>query len=165
MKSPIISLVVAASENGVIGKDGRLPWRIKDDMQRFKRLTMGHPCIMGRKTWDSIPKRPLPGRTNIVVTRNPALEAEGARTARSFEEALAIAREENPSEIMVIGGEAIYEAALPHADRIYLTRVFGEYEGDALFTVPKGDEWREISREGPFEEQGVRYTYVLLERG
>ncbi len=88
MTAPIISLIVAASQNGVIGRDGALPWYIREDMMRFKRLTMGHPCIMGRKTWDSIPKKPLPGRANIVVTRNEAFEAEGARVAHSFDAAL-----------------------------------------------------------------------------
>ena len=99
MTAPV-SLIVAASQNGVIGKDGALPWRISEDMKRFKRLTMGHPCIMGRKTWDSIPDKPLPGRTNIVVTRNKAFAADGARLADSFEAALEI-------PIKIFAGDAL----------------------------------------------------------
>jgi len=162
--TPTISLVVAASENGVIGKGGNLPWRIKDDMARFKRVTMGHPCIMGRKTWDSIPKKPLPGRSNIVVTRNAEFTAEGARVVMSFDEALDAAREESPVEIMVIGGEAIYREALARARRIYFTRVEGAFDGDAFFELPRGDGWREVSHEGPFEEGSTKFSYVLLER-
>jgi len=161
---PIISLIVAASQNGVIGKNGALPWRIREDMVRFKRLTMGHPCIMGRKTWDSIPKKPLPGRTNIVVTRNNAFEAEGARVANSFDAALEIAAEENPSEIMIIGGEGVYAEALPLAGRIYFTEVAGNFEGDAFFPQVNANEWQQVSSEGPFEEETLRYRYLTLER-
>jgi dihydrofolate reductase len=161
---PIISLIVAASQNGVIGKDGALPWRIREDMARFKRLTMGHPCIMGRKTWDSIPKKPLPGRTNIVVTRNDALKAEGALVASSFEAALEIAMEEKPTEIMIIGGAAIYAEALARAGRIYFTEVAGSIEGDAFFPQSNPYEWRQVSTEGPFEEETHRYRYLTLER-
>jgi len=160
-----ISLIVAASQNGVIGKDGALPWHIREDMVRFKRLTMGHPCIMGRKTWDSIPKKPLPGRTNIVVTRNDAFAAEGARVANSLDEALKIAAEESPSEIMIIGGEAIYAEALPHAGRIYFTEVEGHFEGDAFFPRANASEWRLVSGEGPFGEAPLRYRFMTLERG
>ncbi len=162
--TPVISLIVAASENGVIGKDGALPWRIAEDMARFKRLTMGHPCIMGRKTWASIPKKPLPGRTNVVVTRNDALKADGARLASSFEAALEIAKEENPSEIMIIGGAAIYAEALPVSGRIYFTEVAGNFEGDAFFPQANPYEWRQVSSEGPFEEEELRYRYLTLER-
>jgi dihydrofolate reductase len=161
---PIISLIVAASENGVIGKDGGLPWRIREDMLRFKKLTMGHPCIMGRKTWGSIPNKPLPGRTNIVVTRNESFQSEGARLARSLEAALAIAREEAPSEIMIIGGEEIYREALPLADRIYFTEVTGNFEGDAFFPQANPYEWRQVASEGPFDEGSVRYRHLTLER-
>lgn len=161
---PIISLIVAASQNGVIGKDGALPWRIREDMARFKRLTMGHPCIMGRKTWDSIPKKPLPGRTNIVVTRNDALKAEGALVASSFEAALEIAMEENPTEIMIIGGAAIYADALARAGRIYFTEVSGHFDGDAFFPQANSYEWSAVSSEGPFEEGEIRYRYLTLER-
>ena len=161
---PIISLIVAASENGVIGKDGALPWRIREDVLRFKKLTMGHPCIMGRKTWDSIPNKPLPGRTNIVVTRNEAFQTEGAHLARSLDAALTIAREEIPSEIMIIGGEAIYGEALPLANRIYFTEVAGNFEGDAFFPQTNPYEWRQVANEGPFDEGSLRYRHLTLER-
>ena len=163
MSAPV-TLVVAVAENGVIGKDGALPWRIPEDMRRFKRLTMGKPVIMGRKTWDSLPRKPLPGRTNIVVTRNKDFRAEGARVAGSLTEAAEIAREEKPEAVMVIGGEAIYAEALPRANRIELTEVAGAFEGDAFF--PKFDRgaWREIAREGPFREGDVGYSFVTLER-
>jgi dihydrofolate reductase len=159
-----ISLIVAASENGVIGKDGALPWRLPDDMKRFKRITMGHPCIMGRKTWDSLPRKPLPGRTNIVVTQNPNFAAPGARVAHSFDEALAIAREEVPSEIMVIGGEAIYAAALPSARRIHLTEVSGTFDGNAFFTPPRDGGWRTVEVIGPLEDGPLIYRYITLEK-
>jgi dihydrofolate reductase len=161
--TPPLALVVAASSNNVIGKDGTLPWRIPADMKRFKALTLGHPSIMGRKTWDSLPKKPLPGRTNIVVTRNRDFAAEGARVAHSLEEALAVAKEENPSAIMVIGGEALYREALQVADVIHLTRVEGAFEGDAFFPA-LGPEWRETASEGPYEEGVLRYRFVTLER-
>jgi dihydrofolate reductase len=119
---------------------------------------------MGRKTWESIPKRPLAGRTNIVVTRNANFNATGARAAHSFEIALAIAREENPSEIMVIGGEAIYAAALPAAYRIHLTEVAGFFDGDAFFPAIDRAAWRESLSEGPFHEGPLAYRFVTLER-
>ena len=163
MTAPV-SLIVAASQNGVIGKDGALPWRISEDMKRFKRLTMGHPCIMGRKTWDSIPDKPLPGRTNIVVTRNKAFAADGAKLADSFEAALEIARKENPVEIMVIGGEAIYAAALPYANRMYFTEVKGHFDGDAFFPKADASEWNAVAGEGPFVEGITQYRFLTLER-
>jgi dihydrofolate reductase len=159
-----IALVVAVAENGIIGNKGALPWRIPEDLQRFKSLTLGKPCIMGRRTWESLPRRPLPGRTNIVVTRNGAFRAEGAQVAGDFEHALQIAAEDHPLEIAVIGGEKIFEAALPRAHRIYLTEVTGSPEGDVL--MPKIDraEWRELYRDGPHEKPGFRYSFVTLER-
>jgi len=163
MTAPV-SLIVAASRNGVIGMGGALPWRISADMKRFKRLTMGHPCIMGRKTWDSLPNKPLPGRTNIVVTRNKAFAAEGAKAADSFEAALEIARQEDPAEIMVIGGEAIYAEALPYANRIYFTEVGRHFEGDAFFPRANASEWRAVSGEGPFLEGILEYRFLTLER-
>nr|AIA15014.1 Dihydrofolate reductase [uncultured bacterium] len=154
-----IVLVVAAAENGVIGKDGAIPWRIADDMKRFKELTMGHAVVMGRKTWDSLPKKPLPGRVNIVVTRQKDWRAEGALTASSLEVAL-----ENASgEIMVIGGGEIYAAALPLATRIELTEVHREFDGDAKFLFDRKG-WQESARETHFTSDGLRYSYVTLER-
>ncbi len=159
-----ICLIVAVAENGVIGSKGGLPWRIPEDLKRFKALTLGKPCIMGRRTWDSLPRKPLPGRTNIVVTRDPQFRAEGATLAHSFDEALRLARAESPQEIMVIGGEAIFAAALPIANRIYLTEIAANPEGDAFMPEFDRSEWREISREGPFDAAGLAYRFVTLER-
>lgn len=163
MSSPShISLVVAMAQNGVIGKDGALPWRIPEDMRRFKALTMGKPCIMGRKTWESLPKKPLPGRTNIVVTRDAAYAAEGAVIVHSLDAALARAEAEKPDEIMIIGGAEIYKAALPRATRIHLTEVEGAFDGDAAMPPIDRRHWREISRE---QHQGdIAFSYVTLER-
>lgn len=161
---PRLTLIVAAAENGIIGSNGALPWHLPDDLKRFKALTMGRPCIMGRKTWDSLPRKPLPGRTNIVVTRNAAFRAEGATIAASFEDAMASADAENPDEIMVIGGEAIFAAALPMADRILLTEVATRVDGDASMPPLDKTAWREISRDGPHAQGALHYSYVTLER-
>ena len=163
MTAPI-ALIVAVAENGVIGKDGGLPWRLPEDLKRFKRLTLGRPCIMGRKTWDSLPKKPLPGRTNIVVTRNGAFHAEGAVMAHSFEEALRLAQRENPEDIMVIGGEALFAAALPLAQKIYLTEVEAVPEGDAFMPAFERNAWQVTQSEGPLAEGSLRYRFVTLER-
>jgi dihydrofolate reductase len=152
------------AENGVIGNKGALPWRIPEDMKRFKALTLGKPCIMGRKTWDSLPKKPLPGRTNIVVTRDHAFCAEGAEIAHSFEGALAIATRGTPGEIMIIGGEAIFTAALPIAQRIELTEVMAAAEGDAFMPPFDRTEWQEVAHEGPHEAGTLRYAFITLER-
>jgi dihydrofolate reductase len=156
-----ISLVVAVAENGVIGRDNALPWRIPEDLKRFKALTMGKPVIMGRKTWDSLPRKPLPGRTNIVVTRNPDFRAEGARVAHSFADATAMAGD---AEIAVIGGEAIFAAALPLAQTIHLTEVAASPEGDACMPPIDRTQWRETAREGPHDANGLAYSFVTLTR-
>lgn len=158
MTAPI-SLIVARAENGVIGAGGGLPWRLPDDLKRFKQLTMGKPCIMGRKTWESLPKKPLPGRTNIVITRNPDFAAEGARVAHSFAKAVALAAKENPSEIMVIGGADVFAAALPHATRIHLTEVHAAPEGDVVLPAFGPPDWQETAREA-----GSTHSYVTLDR-
>ena len=159
-----ISFVVARARNGVIGKDNAIPWRIPEDMRRFKALTMGKPVIMGRKTWDSLPKKPLPGRTNIVVTRDRGFHAEGAMVAHSAEEALERAQFEKPTEIAVIGGAEIYAALLPRATRIHLTEIDADFEGDA--TMPPFDPaaWHEVDREPHTTADGLAYAYVTLER-
>ncbi len=160
----MISLILARADNGVIGDKGALPWRLPDDMRRFKALTMGKPCIMGRKTWDSLPRKPLPGRTNIVVTRNAAFAAEGAVVAQSFDTALVIARKENPSEIMVIGGADIYAAALPQAARVHLTEIHAVFDGDARMSAFGENIWRETAREDRRTPDGLAYSYVTLQR-
>ena len=152
----MITLVLAMAKNGVIGKGGAIPWRIADDLKRFKQLTLGKPVIMGRKTWDSLPKKPLPGRDNIVVTRQRDWSAEGAINASSLDEALAKSRDVN-----VIGGGEIYHEALAHADRIELTEVHRDFDGDAHFTFDRSD-WREIAREDHVTPDGLGYSYVTL---
>ena len=139
----MISLIVAVSENGVIGRDGELPWRLSDDLKRFKAVTLGKPVVMGRKTWESI-GRPLPGRQNIVVSRRPGLELDGADVVDSA--AAAIDAAAGVDEIMIIGGSEIYAMFLPHAERIYLTRVHAEVQGDARFPE-LGSDWRLVSDE------------------
>lgn len=166
----VVAFVVAAAENGVIGRGGTLPWHLSSDLKTFRRLTMGKPLIMGRKTYDSI-GRPLDGRDNIVVTRNEAWSALGVLRAASYEAALELARglalKRGCDEIMVIGGAEIYAMALAGAGRIYLTRVHVTVEGDA--TLPELDPalWREVRREalpqGPKDDHPS--TLIVLERG
>jgi dihydrofolate reductase len=159
-----VTLIVAVATNGVIGVKGALPWRLPEDLKRFKALTLGKPIIMGRKTWESLPKKPLPSRTNIVVTRDPAFRAEGALLAYSVEDAIAASEREEPKEIAVIGGEAIFAAALPRASRIHWTEVMASPEGDAFMPPFDLAQWQETAREGPFESGGLRYAFVTLER-
>ena len=154
-----VTLVVAAAENGVIGKDGAIPWRISEDMKRFKALTMGHTIVMGRKTWDSLPKQPLPGRVNVVVTRQTDWRAEGALTAASLGQATA----GTSGTVMVIGGEEIYQRALPMASRIELTEVHKDFDGDAKFDLDRSG-WHETAREDHVTADGLRYSYVTLTR-
>ena len=140
----LVSLIVAASQNNVIGKNNQLPWRLPEDLKRFKQLTMGHPILMGRKTFESIGK-PLPGRTNIVITRQRGLEACGAAVVHSMEEALQIC--EGQEEVFVIGGAEIYKQALPLADRIYLTHIDQDFEGDTFLPAIDPAQWKETSRQ------------------
>jgi dihydrofolate reductase len=158
-----IALVLARAQNGVIGANNAIPWRIPDDLKRFKAITMGKPLIMGRKTWDSFPKKPLPGRTNIVLTRDADWRADGAAVVHTFDEAVARARSENPSEIAVIGGAEIYRIALPLADIVHLTEVHGDFGGDTVMP-PFGPEWREVARENHTTPDGLNYSYVTLAR-
>ncbi len=156
-----VVLVVAAAENGVIGHDGRLPWHLPDDLKRFKRLTVGKPVVMGRKTFDSI-GRPLPGRHNIVLTRQQEWTAQGVTVVPNLAEAVAAAGLDpriRPDALMVIGGGEIYALAMPVATRIELTRVHDRPEGDAWFPGPDLDAWREVSR----EEHGS-HSYLGFER-
>jgi len=140
----ILSLIVAMSENGVIGRDGRLPWKLPADMARFKALTMGHPIIMGRKTYESI-GRPLPGRRNIVLSSRPEFAPAGVEVVPSWEAAMERVSAED--EVFVIGGRAVYRKALPDANRLYLTLVAGDVEGDTFFGLPGGSDWKLVSEE------------------
>jgi dihydrofolate reductase len=160
-----LSLIATLGTNRVIGRDSTLPWHLPGDLARFKALTLGHPVIMGRRTWESLPEavRPLLGRTNIVVTRSGWYEAEGALVVHSFPEALSYARDANGAEeIFVIGGQEVFECALPFATRLYLTLIEDSAEGDAYF--PAYDEFtREIARE-IHPEHTPSYQYLTLER-
>ena len=158
----MITLIVAMSDNGVIGKDGKIPWRIAEDVHRFKSLTLGKPCIMGRKTWESLPRKPLVGRANIVVTRDSSFRADGAIVAHSFDDALMSAA--GAEEIMIIGGVEIYEASLARASRIHLTEVHSRIDGDARLEAFDRTCWRETSREDRATAEGLRYSFVTLER-
>jgi dihydrofolate reductase len=156
----LLVIVVAVAENGVIGRDGKLPWRLKSDMAYFRKVTMGKPVVMGRKTWDSLPRKPLSGRTNIVVTRDSAFTAPGALAVTSVDAALVAARGDalrrGADEIAVIGGNDIFAATLPIADRIELTRVKLHPQGDVYFPELDSAAWREVSRQdfraGPEDE-------------
>lgn len=159
----LVVLVVAIADNGVIGDGGRIPWRISDDMKHFKAMTLGKPCIMGRKTWDSLPRKPLPGRTNIVLTRDHAFSAAEAAVVYTMDEALAFAATEQDREIAVIGGADVYNAALPRASRIYLTEVHRDFPGDAHFTFDRTG-WHEASRDDRTTPEGLGYSFVVLER-
>jgi len=156
-----IVLVVAIAQNGVIGNNGLIPWRISDDMKRFKALTLGHTVVMGRKTWDSLPRKPLPGRKNVVCTRNVGWHAPGVVPATLPDIDLShIAPNE---DLMVIGGAEIYRYFLPRADRIELTEVHRDFEGDAKFEFDRTG-WHETLREDHVTPDGLRYSYVTLER-
>jgi dihydrofolate reductase len=158
-----ISLIVAASENGVIGRAGELPWKLPADLKHFRTLTWGKPVVMGRKTWDSI-GRALPGRQNIVLTRDPAFAAPGAQIASSPEEALRLAGD--APEVMIIGGGELYRAFLPRAERIYLTRVKTVESGDTLFPELDPAQWRQVAREAhaPDARHVHPYCFEILER-
>ncbi len=145
-----VSVIVAAAENGVIGRGNALPWHLPEDLRYFRRVTMGKPLVMGRRTFESI-GRPLPGRTNIVISRNPRFRAEGTRVVASLDDALQLARDialaDGVDELLVIGGAEIYAQAIPRADRLYLTLVHAAVEGDALLPPIDWREWRETGRE------------------
>jgi dihydrofolate reductase len=162
-----ISLIVAVSRNGVIGIDNQLPWHLPEDLKYFKSVTMGKPIIMGRKTYDSI-GRPLPGRTNIVITRDSSWQAEGVEVAQTLAQAMTLGRlacaNAGADEAMVIGGEQIYRMTLPAADRLYLTEVQAEVEGDAFFPEFDAKEWQQVSEQLPEITDTHPYRYLVLER-
>ncbi len=164
-----IALVVARAENGVIGKDGKLPWHISTELQYFKRLTLGKPVIMGRKTYESIGK-PLPRRTNIVVTRDQNWQAAGLTVAPDLPTAFALAYEDahrtGADEIMVIGGADIYRQALDRASRVYLTEIHGAFDGDTVLDLDVSSNWREGSRERHPADSvgGPEFSFVILDR-
>lgn len=159
-----VALVAAVARGGVIGRDGGIPWRLAEDLTRFRDLTMGHPVVMGRRTWESLPDqfRPLPGRGNVVVTRNPDWSAQGADRAGSIEEALALLEPE--PKVFVIGGGEIYAATLPFADELLLTEIDAEVEGDTTFPTWNAGEFEEASREEHVSAEGTRFAFVTYRR-
>ena len=154
-------LIVAYADNRVIGRDNALPWKLPGDLAHFKRNTLGHPIVMGRNTWESL-GRPLPGRANIVITRNPGYEAQGAVVVPSLEAALAACPADQ--EAFVIGGAQIYTLALPRADRIIATEVHAQVDGDAWFPELPADQWKETERLPQPPENGYPYDFVTYQR-
>ena len=164
-----IAFVVAAAENGIIGRNGKLPWRLPSDLRGFRQLTLGKPVVMGRKTYDSIGK-PLDGRENIVVTRQEGFSRPGVHVASSVEQALALGQElaegRGVDEVMVIGGEEIFRLTLTQADRIYLTLVHAAPAGDTRFATPDPLVWRQTAREPMPQGAGDQFTaeFIVLDR-
>jgi dihydrofolate reductase len=154
-----LSLIAAMDERRVIGSRGKIPWHLPADLKHFKELTLGHPIIIGRKTYESI-GRALPGRTNIVLSRNPEFNPTDCVTAPSLKEALELTRGDN--EVFVIGGESIYKQALPIAQKIYLTLVHVKFEGDAFFPIFSETEWKLINSEQHEKDEKNPYAYTFL---
>ncbi|GAA5131341.1 dihydrofolate reductase [Alloalcanivorax gelatiniphagus] len=164
-----LAMMAAKASNDVIGRDNKLPWYLPNDLKYFKQATLGKPIIMGRNTWESL-KRPLPGRTNIVITRQGDYHAEGAKVVATLDQALELAEHvaliDGQDEVVVIGGAQIYALALPRADRLYLTEVHAEVPGDTYFPAVDAAQWREIGRDD-FQAEGPNpydYSFVVYER-
>jgi dihydrofolate reductase len=170
-RAPIVALIAAVADNGVIGKDGGLPWRIPADLRWFRERTMGHHVVMGRKTWASI-GRPLPGRTNVVVSRSldPSGpegredESSGVTVVDGLARALELAAIAGDDEVFVIGGAELYRSALPLADRLYLTRVHAVIEGDTWFPALDPAAWVEVAREPHLDDESLPFSFCVLER-
>lgn len=159
-----ISLIAAVAENSVIGKNNDLPWHLPDDMKYFMQTTKGHHCIMGRKNYESIPEkfRPLPNRTNIVVTRQEKFQAPGCTVVHSIDEGLDIARTNNETETFIIGGAEIYNTSLATADLLYITEIKANIEGDTFFPEFKSLQWKEISREHHTADERHKYAFDFV---
>ena len=158
---PRLTLIAAVARNGVIGRDNRMPWHLPEDLRHFKALTMGHPMIMGRKTWESLPGR-LPGRPHIVVTRDDGYRAEGATVVHSLPAAIANAGD--CGEVFVIGGAEIYAQALATADRLQLTEIDADFDGDTTFPAWDRHQWRETSRISQVSAAGLGHAFVTYDR-
>ncbi|WP_426415731.1 dihydrofolate reductase [Aestuariirhabdus sp. LZHN29] len=164
-----IAMIAAVAENGAIGINNKLPWYLPGDLRYFKAVTMGKPVIMGRKTFDSL-RKPLPGRTNIVITRDLNYQPEGVKVVHSLEDGLELAQNigliNGLDEMMVIGGEQIYRLALEKADRLYLTKVYQSFDGDAWFPEVDLSQWSEVQREDHFseDEPPMQFSYLVLDR-
>lgn len=164
MKSPLISLIAAMADDRAIGIENRLPWKLPADMRWFRLHTLGKPIVMGRKTFESFGGKPLPERTNIVITRDENYSAEGAVVVHSIDEAIDAAGD--VEEVMIIGGESFYKQMLPRADRFYLTRVHGSFEADAWFPEFDPEEWKELEHtEYPADDKNAyACSFVVLQR-
>lgn len=160
-----VAIIVAVAQNGVMGVDNDLPWRLSTDQRRFRRLTVGHPIIMGRRTWESLPRAPLKERRNIVVTSQSGAAFDGAELAPTLAAALELVKDEE-GEVFVIGGERLFQEALPMTRRLYLTEVLAEVEGDRHFPPVRDDEWQEVSvSDHPADEKNEHPTrFRVLER-
>lgn len=156
-----LSLIVAIAKDGVIGKDNTLPWHLPEDLKRFRALTTGHHIIMGRKTYESL-GRLLPGRTTVIVTRNTDYKVEGALTAGSLEAAVALCKGDN--EAFIIGGAELYKGALKLANKLYVTHIDLEVQGDAFFPAFDTTEWKETLREAHTSAQGLSFSYITFEK-
>ncbi len=163
----LVALYAAVAENGVIGREGGLPWRLSSDLKRFKATTMGKPIVMGRKTWESFPRRPLPGRLNIVITRDASYRAEGGEVVASLQDALTLAAARarctpGVDEICIVGGGEIYRQAIGSADRLHITHVLAAPDGDTLFPPIEPEVWQVVSSEfapaGEKDSHATRYT-------
>lgn len=161
MKTPLISLIAAIDESRAIGKDNKLIWDLPSDLKRFKQITSGHPIIIGRKTFESI-GRPLPNRTNIVITRDPGYSPAGCLVAHSLDEALEKARDVEQTEIFIIGGGQIFEQAIGRADKLYLTVVQGAHDADSFF--PDCSAFTKVLKQESGSENNINYTYLELAR-
>jgi dihydrofolate reductase len=160
MSTPAISMILARSRNHVIGKDNQMPWKISADLQFFKKVTMGYPIIMGRKTWESI-GRPLPGRRNVVVSRNTNYSAIGAELVGSLDQALELLKEFK--RVFVIGGQQLFTQAFPQADELFITEIEIQVDGDTYFEIPDPNDWQEAER--ILESEGdIQFAYVTLRR-
>lgn len=158
-----INMIFARAANGVIGNNNRMPWHLPEDMAHFKRLTQGWPVIMGRKTWDSLPPkfRPLPGRRNVVITRQQGWKEDGAEPASSLADALSLCGQSE--EVWVIGGAQIYAQGEPLAQRIEVTEIAQDFEGDA-FAPPLGSEWIEAAREDHISSNGLKFSFITYDK-
>ncbi|KGK40971.1 dihydrofolate reductase [Nitrincola sp. A-D6] len=165
----MLSIIVAQSQNRVIGVNNKLPWYLPEDLKYFKQITQGKPIIMGRKTYESI-GRPLPGRTNIVITRDSSYQLPGIKVVHTLDQALELAEQQalvdGSEEVLVIGGSEIYALALPQADRLYVTQVHASIAGDAFFPVLEADQWQEMLRQD-FSADGPNpydYSFIVYQR-
>ena len=165
MNRPVISLIVATDSKGGIGKNNKIPWDIPEDIKRFKDLTMGHPVIMGRKTFESILsylKKPLPGRTNIVITRNPDFTYEGVIVCKTIDEALEQASKLDKDEIFIGGGAQVFDIVVDKVDRLYLTLVEGDFEADTFFH--HADKFKKVILKEENNYNGIKFTFLTLEK-